>query len=382
MATSEFWQRVSATVSSSRERKEGVAGVPSRVLLGTTKMWMIFDGMTVLTAATLATLYKSRTGPLSSARGFWNGTLIHGRPMGILLALLCGFSFALIAISRRSRLYFPTRLTGFLHEQRLSVQACLTSGLLLAGTLYLIHADDIPRSIVLITVGLVTVALSLRRLVYRLLLYRRFERGVGTRNVLIVGTGPEAHALRHHMESIRHLGYTFKGFIDLPNPGSGFTPASGDVVGTLDTLFQNARKQFVDEIFSPLTASSASSRTFFGRPVSTAWICVWSPKCTMAWLGTAPSSTSANFPPSHCTAAMFPRSASSSSASSTSFFQLWRSSAFRHFCSPSLLPSNWIRPGPSSTTPSASAKRASFSAASSFAPWCAMRKNGAPTCCI
>jgi exopolysaccharide biosynthesis polyprenyl glycosylphosphotransferase len=226
-----------------------VAGVPSRVLLGTTKMWMIFDGMTVLTAATLATLYKSRTGPLSSARGFWNGTLIHGRPMGILLALLCGFSFALIAISRRSRLYFPTRLTGFLHEQRLSVQACLTSGLLLAGTLYLIHADDIPRSIVLITVGLVTVALSLRRLVYRLLLYRRFERGVGTRNVLIVGTGPEAHALRHHMESIRHLGYTFKGFIDLPNPGSGFTPASGDVVGTLDTLFQNARKQFVDEIF-------------------------------------------------------------------------------------------------------------------------------------
>jgi hypothetical protein len=35
--------------------------------------------------------------------------------------------------------------------------------------------------------------------------------------VLIVGTGPEAHALRHHLESIRHLGYTFKGFIEIPD---------------------------------------------------------------------------------------------------------------------------------------------------------------------
>jgi exopolysaccharide biosynthesis polyprenyl glycosylphosphotransferase len=169
--------------------------------------------------------------------------------MGILLALLSGFTFALILISRRMHLYTPTRVASFLDEQRLSVQACFTAGLLLTGTLYLVHAQDIPRSIVLIAVGLVTVSLSLRRLIYRMMIYRRFERGVGTRNVLILGTGPEAHALRHHLESIRHLGYTFKGFIDFPGSNSRFTSTSGDVVGTLDTLFQNARKQFVDEIF-------------------------------------------------------------------------------------------------------------------------------------
>jgi exopolysaccharide biosynthesis polyprenyl glycosylphosphotransferase len=210
---------------------------------------MVLDGVTILGAALLATLYELHTGPVAGAKGFWHGTLIQGRSMGILLALLCGFTVALIVISRRLQLYSPTRLTGFLHEQRLSLQVCLTSGLLLTGTLYLVHAEDIPRSIVLITVGLVTIALSVRRLVYRLVLYRRFERGVGTRNVLIVGTGPEAHALRHHLESIRHLGYTFKGFIDFPGSGASFKVASGDVVGTLDTLFQNARKQFVDEIF-------------------------------------------------------------------------------------------------------------------------------------
>jgi exopolysaccharide biosynthesis polyprenyl glycosylphosphotransferase len=210
---------------------------------------MILDGITVLGAATLATLYEVHAGPMAGVKGFWRGTLIHGRSMGILLALLCGFAVALIVISRRLHLYDPARLVGFLHEQRLSVQACLAAGLLLTGTLYLVHAEDIPRSIVLGTVGLVTVSLSLRRFVYRVLIHRRFDRGVGTRNVLIVGTGPEAHALRHHLDSIRHLGYTFKGFIDLPGSTSRFVDTSGDVVGTLDTLFQQARKQFVDEIF-------------------------------------------------------------------------------------------------------------------------------------
>jgi exopolysaccharide biosynthesis polyprenyl glycosylphosphotransferase len=228
-------------------------GESSRVSRGKAKLWMVLDGVSILGAALLATLYQRHTGPVAGARGFLHGTLIHGRSMGILLALLCGFAAALIVISRRLQLYSPNRMTGFLHEQRLSLQACLTSGLLLTGTLYLVHAEDIPRSIVLITVGLVTLALSLRRLIYRLLLYRRFDRGVDTRNVLIVGTGPEAHALRHHLESIRHLGYTFKGFIDFPGSGSNFKVASGDVVGTLDTLFQNARKQFVDEIFFTTT---------------------------------------------------------------------------------------------------------------------------------
>jgi len=106
--------------------------------------------------------------------------------------------------------------------------------LLLTGTLYLVHANDIPRGIVISTVALVALALGLRRLIYRTLLYRRFDRGLDTRNVLIVGTGPEAHALRHHIESIRHLGYKFKGFIRLPGNASPANIDSNDVVGTLE----------------------------------------------------------------------------------------------------------------------------------------------------
>jgi exopolysaccharide biosynthesis polyprenyl glycosylphosphotransferase len=271
MATTEFWQRASASAASAQECAEAAAKGAAKASEGRGRFWICLDALTILASVAIATLYRNHTTPFVGAKGLWRGTLIHGRPMGILLALLCGFAISLVVISRRLNLYSPIKLSSILDEQRLSVQACLTSGLLLTGTLYLLHAEDISRGIVLGTVGLVTVALSLRRLVYRLLLYRGFERGVGTRNVLIVGTGRQAVALRYYLESIRHLGYRFKGFIVAPafgessgpgeaSPGeaasrsAGFKAPSGgvagaDVAGTLETLFQQTRKEFVDEIF-------------------------------------------------------------------------------------------------------------------------------------
>ena len=236
-------------MASSRDFETSLAGASPRGTRGTARLWMALDIISVVGAAIIATLYELHTGPVAGAKGFWHGTLIFGRSKWILLALLCGFTMALIITSRRLNLYSPTKLASVLLEQRLSVQACFTSGLLLTGSLYVFHANDIPRRIVLVTVGLVAIMLGLRRLAYRLLLYRRYDRGVGTRNVLIVGTGPEAHALRHHLESIRHLGYTFKGFIDLPGTAPRFTTAAGEVVGSLEALFQHTRTLFVDEIF-------------------------------------------------------------------------------------------------------------------------------------
>src|SRR5580692_8481143 len=204
----QFWQGLHAFISSSPRWAEQSAETTVRNSRGKAKFWMVLDAITIFGAAALATLYRMDKNPLAGAKGFWHGTLIYGRSMGILLAFLFGFCIALILTSRRLQLYTPMRLNSILHEQKLSVQACFSAGLLLTGTLYLIKAGDIPRGIVLMTVGLVTISLSVRRLVYRLTLYRGFERGVGTRNVLIAGTGPEAQALRHHLETLRHLGYT------------------------------------------------------------------------------------------------------------------------------------------------------------------------------
>jgi exopolysaccharide biosynthesis polyprenyl glycosylphosphotransferase len=246
MASSDFWQRLSSSLALSAEWDSSLSTVSSRNSRGGARLWIFLDVFTVLVASTVATIFRFRSNALNDARSFLHGTLIYGRSMWMLLSLVSVFAFTLVVTSRRMHLYTPERLTNFLHEQRLSAQACFTSGLLLTGTLYLVHGHDIPRGIVLNTVLIVAVALGLRRFFYRMVLYRRFDRGLNTRNVLIVGTGPEAQALRHHLDSIKHLGYTFKGFIDLPGSPS---QAPGDVVGALDSLFQNARKQFIDEIF-------------------------------------------------------------------------------------------------------------------------------------
>lgn len=210
---------------------------------------MAFDLLTISASALVATLYEQHVGPMSAIRRFLHGTLFPGRTTGALVGLIGGFAFVLVMTSRRLHLYTPNRMTSFLHEQRLSVQASLTSGLLLTGALYLLYAEDIPRRIVLLTVGLVTVLLSLRRLAYRMMMCRQLARGIGTRNVLIVGTGPEAHALRHHLESIKTLGFNFKGFIDFHGSGSRSKKDASESLGTMDTLFQHARRHFVDEIF-------------------------------------------------------------------------------------------------------------------------------------
>ncbi len=238
MASSDFWQKLSA-MRAVAPAWEGGAGVAApRRGRGASRLWMAADGLTILGAVVAATLLELRTGLVAGARYFWHGRLIHGRSMGLLLALLCGFAAVLILTSRRLNLYAPLRLTGHLREQTLTLQACFTSGLLLTGTLYLLHANDIPRGLVLLTIALVTVGLSLRRFFYRILLYHRYDRGVDTRNVLIVGAGREAEALRQHLENMRHLGYRFKGFVELAGGGSG-----------LEGLFQQARRHFVDEIF-------------------------------------------------------------------------------------------------------------------------------------
>jgi exopolysaccharide biosynthesis polyprenyl glycosylphosphotransferase len=240
---------MSTSVANSAEWTGGNSTDAARISRGPSRFWIVLDAVTIVGAATLATLFEMRIGLMAGAHYFWHGMLFHDRPMNLLMGLLCIYGITLITTSQSLQLYIPLRNSSLLHEQRLSVQACLFSGLLLTGVLYMLRLDDIPRSIVLITVGLVTISLSLRRLLYRYLLYRRFDRGLGTRNVLIVGTGPEAHALRHHLETIRHLGYTFKGFIDPPGSAEHVVSNTSDVVGNLDNLFLYARRHFIDEIF-------------------------------------------------------------------------------------------------------------------------------------
>ena len=154
MATSDFWQRVSATAASSEWMEEG-NGAAGRNYALTTKLWMLMDVVTVLAAVIVATSVEAYLKLFHGVREFWAAGLVEKRSTGLLIALLAGFIFALIYISDRLNLYSPARLGGLLNEQRRTFQAWFTSGLLLTGAIYLLHLSSIPRGLVLITLTLV-----------------------------------------------------------------------------------------------------------------------------------------------------------------------------------------------------------------------------------
>src|SRR5580704_1955395 len=126
MATSDFWQKVSASVATPSDWAADTAREASRSSQGKVKFWIFLDFLTVLVAAIIATIYVRHTSPVVGARAFYNGTLFNHRSMWILLGLLCCFAVTLVVSSRRLHLYSPKSLSSFLHEQRLTVQVCFT----------------------------------------------------------------------------------------------------------------------------------------------------------------------------------------------------------------------------------------------------------------
>ncbi len=345
-------------------------------------MWMTLDAFTVIGAAFVASLIQTHANPLVELKAYAHGRLFHGESTALLTALLLGFAATLIVISRSLHLYQPTRLTNHLHEQRLSFQACLTSGLLLTGTLYLIRGEAVPRGIVLLTVLLLMVSLSLRRFVFRALLYQRFERGMDTRNVLIVGTGAEAHALRHHVQSIRQLGYIFKGFVQVPGVDAQLAGTTGDVLGTLDSLFHHARKHFVDEIFfaSPAERGVIKNVLDQSRIAGIDLRVVPEMYDGLAW--NSPIEYIGQFPtiPLHCghvpeIALMLKRALDLLISFTALLVMLAHSADHRHRGEAGFARPGFLRIG------DASARRAVSSDASSSAPWCATRRSAAPRSC-
>jgi exopolysaccharide biosynthesis polyprenyl glycosylphosphotransferase len=210
-------------------------------------LWALCDTLCVLMAAALAVrVYVGNY--IADDSVIQNQSMLSNNPW-LSIFFLCWFILALILVSRRLRLYAPIQLRNTLHDQRLTLQACFTAGLLLAGALYIARGEAVSRGVVVLTVIFTAMLLSARRLTLRAVLYRRYDRGMETRNILVVGTGRVGQALRHHIESLRHLGFTFKGFVHVPGNDAEAAGDCADVLGTVDEALELARKHFVDEIF-------------------------------------------------------------------------------------------------------------------------------------
>jgi FlaA1/EpsC-like NDP-sugar epimerase len=113
------------------------------------------------------------------------------------------------------------------------------AGLMLCGTLYLVPGYLMPRAIVIMAVILALVISMLRRAGWRHMIKRHYLGGLGTRNILIVGAGQRAEALRTQLDTLHRTGVQFKGFISsLPHEDLALHP---DVVANLDDCVVVAR---------------------------------------------------------------------------------------------------------------------------------------------
>jgi exopolysaccharide biosynthesis polyprenyl glycosylphosphotransferase len=177
--------------------------------------------------------------------------MIHSS-QSVFMTYILWFGLCLVFFMRTYGLYRPVQQMSGLHELRMTVHATIVAGLTLCGTLYLSSGAFISRIEIALTLLFTFILLALRRMVRRHMMYKRFRAGIETRNVLIVGAGRVAHALRNHLNSLDHLGFRFKGFVAITEEESESEDA--DIIGDFRNCLTLARTLFVDEIFLSVPA--------------------------------------------------------------------------------------------------------------------------------
>ncbi|MDE3105837.1 MAG: sugar transferase [Acidobacteriota bacterium] len=252
MATPEYLQQV--VVSSRRKasvdrRQAGRLGVLYRPSV-TSIIWATLDLLSVALAAFLALRMHLTLGAEVPALHVVQA-LYHAAPRALFLYLVW-FGVCLVFFMRSYGLYGPIQNRSGLHEQRMAIQATFVAGLLLCGTLYLLQGIEVSRVVVGLEVGLTMLLICVRRAIWRQIVYSRYRAGMETRNVLIIGAGRVAHALRNHLESLQHLGFRFKGFVALTEREA--ESGDSDVIGDVRNCLSLARALFVDEIFFSVPA--------------------------------------------------------------------------------------------------------------------------------
>lgn len=181
-------------------------------------------------------------------------SLPHGAASSgsIFMTYILWFGLCLVFFLRTYGLYRPIQQMSGLHELRMTAHASIVAGLTLCGTLYLSSGAFISRIEITLTLLIAFVLITVRRMVRRHMMYKRFREGIETRNVLIVGAGRVAHALRNHLNSLDHLGFRFKGFVAITEEES--ESGDADIVGDFRNCLKVARTLFVDEIFLSVPA--------------------------------------------------------------------------------------------------------------------------------
>jgi len=181
----------------------------------------------------------------------WLPSLLRGQPSQLFdrsfrheyLGFLILYAALILLLCQSQDLYRVVRTRSALDESLAVAGAVIAATLLLTVFIYLSNIKIISRLVVGSSAVLNVVTLSAWRLWRRRVVERRLARGLGTRNVLIIGAGKVGQELASYLERNKNLGLTLKGFLDQNHS------ADPRLLGSIEDLPGVARAHFVDEVF-------------------------------------------------------------------------------------------------------------------------------------
>src|SRR5260370_34287475 len=148
MATPDYLQQVIVSgtkhAGSGRRTSTADSGLFRRPSI-TSSVWATVDMLTVVVAAMLALRFRVAT-PADVSTLHVLPHLIQSSP-NLLFFYIGWFGVCLIFFTRSYGLYGPIQHRSGLHEQGMTGQAALASGLVLWGTLYLPKGEEISRGV-------------------------------------------------------------------------------------------------------------------------------------------------------------------------------------------------------------------------------------------
>ncbi len=205
--------------------------------------YALIDVVFVLMSGAIAFLL--RFAPAGLRHLLTSGRLIVAvdQPLVRYGAFLLLYTAFILLFCELQNLYRTPRGRPSSEETFAVIKAVSFATLLLTAFIYLSGVKIVSRAVVVSSLLLNVVALSAWRYGKRRLVIHRAERGIGSRNAVIIGAGRVGQALARQLEENKLLGYRFKGFLD------GNHSNDPRILGKIDDLARVARAEFVDDVF-------------------------------------------------------------------------------------------------------------------------------------
>jgi exopolysaccharide biosynthesis polyprenyl glycosylphosphotransferase len=205
--------------------------------------YVLIDALCVSINGVLAFLVRFSPADLHRFVSTGHLTITTEQPLSRYGAFLLLYVALVLLLCEWQDLYRTPRTRTSREESFAVSKVVLIATFLLTAFIYLSGVKIISRLIVLSSLLLNTIALIAWRYAKRRLIIHRVERGIGARHVAIIGAGAIGQALARQLETDKHLGYRFLGFLDENHSDDS------RMLGTPEDLPRLARSLFLDEIF-------------------------------------------------------------------------------------------------------------------------------------